>query len=582
MKKLFKILGLIFGLIILLSVISLFYLVYFVNPNDFKPFLSNKIYQLTGRQVVFKGDLQWTWFPSIGLNIYDVEMPNPPGFGNENFMSVHQMKVSVSVLGLLHKQVNTEDIILDGLRLNLIQNQKGQTNWATPLVPMPGKKEVVMPVEDQSTQDQAKMVTFHLNIPSVTIRDASINWQDFKNKQSVQINHLNVFAKNIDENQSIAVTTSFDVVSDQPAMRGSINLSAQVLMDRAQKTIKLTPITIQTDLRGKMFPAGSLQAKFNANMDASPNEVRFDDLSLKVNQTLLTGQVDVGRLDLLSEKPIDTSTMLRTMSLRGQLLADNLSIIGVNQVQQLRVTMNGDNGQLTLAPITAMTYQGTLDGKATINFQSSPPVISMTAMMTRIALQPLLKDVVDREALSGTANVRVALSMKGFNAPLMIRTLNGRVELSVDNGQLNGIDFLKIVSLAQSLEQSANPLNSQYMGSTVFDSLTGTATITNGVMSNNDLMITSKITDIKGAGTIDLVKQQINYTFEANQNTRNRVGSIPINVTGPFSNVKVRLDPSKLLESTLQKNAQHVLQGALDQLQTTGKISGLQDLLKGA
>lgn len=582
MKKLFKILGLILGLIILLSVISLFYLVYFVNPNDFKPFLSDKIYQLTGRQVVFKGNLQWAWFPSIGLNIYDVEMPNPPGFGNENFMSVHQMKISVSVLGLLHKEVNTKDIILDGLHLSLVKTQSGQTNWAMPLVPVPGKKEVAVSVEDPSAPGQTKTMMFHLNIPSVTVQDAEISWRDLKSKQSIQISHLNIAAKNIKDNEPMEITTSFDVKSDQPVMSGSIKMSAQMLIDRAQKIMKLTPITLETDLQGKMFPAQSLQAKLNANIEASPSEIHIDNLSLKTNQTLLTGQIDASHLDLLSEKPIDMNTMFRNMSLRGQLAADNLSVIGLNQIQQLRVTLNGDNGQLTLAPIAATMYQGTLDGSAAVNFQSSPPAITLVATMTHIALQPLLKDVANRETLSGTANMQTTLRMKGFDAPMMIRTLNGNAKLRVDNGRLNGLDFLKILSFAHSLEQPANISSLQYTGSTVFDSLTGTATITNGVMSNNDLMIASKITDIKGAGTIDLVKQQINYLFEANQNTSNRVGSIPISVTGPFSDVKVRLDPSKLLESTLRKNAQHVLQGALDQLQTTGKISGLQDLLKGA
>ena len=65
MGKLFKI---IFGVIIasiVLLVVGAVLLAFVVNPNNYKEQIAKAVYQQTGRQLVIKGHIGWSFFPGL-------------------------------------------------------------------------------------------------------------------------------------------------------------------------------------------------------------------------------------------------------------------------------------------------------------------------------------------------------------------------------------------------------------------------------------------------------------------------------------------------------------------------------------
>ena len=59
----------------------------FADPNDFKPMITEKVREATGRELTLGGDIEWGFWPKIRLNASGIALSNAEGFGDEPFFS---------------------------------------------------------------------------------------------------------------------------------------------------------------------------------------------------------------------------------------------------------------------------------------------------------------------------------------------------------------------------------------------------------------------------------------------------------------------------------------------------------------
>ena len=122
-----KILYILLGLI-LLVVIGIGALVTFVNPNQFKPLLTEQVKKMTGRDLIINGDINWRFFPTLGLSVGETEFRNPKGFAEPNLVQFKQADLSVSVLPLLSQHLDIGEMRLDGAHVFVQTLANGHTN----------------------------------------------------------------------------------------------------------------------------------------------------------------------------------------------------------------------------------------------------------------------------------------------------------------------------------------------------------------------------------------------------------------------------------------------------------------------
>ena len=198
-------------------------------------------------------------------------------------------------------------------------------------------------------------------------------------------------------------------------------------------------------------------------------------------------------------------------------------------VDRSAITARLDAGHLTVDLTDLAAYRGS--GKATIVLDASAavPAITLNANLSGVQMEPLLSDVISLDKLSGTGTISASLSSKGPSQRALITALNGKGSMNVANGQISGMDLLKLLNSATSAV--GNALTGG--GDTKFSHLTGTFTITNGIMHNNDLVLDSPGLKAEGAGTIDLPQRRVDYKV-----TPKVVAfGVPIIVQGPFDNL---------------------------------------------
>jgi AsmA protein len=266
-----------------------------------------------------------------------------------------------------------------------------------------------------------------------------------------------------------------------------------------------------------------------------------------------------------SDAPIDFST-LKAVNADFDLSA-NAIIYRKIEIGRSALALHLKNGRLE-ADLTNMTlYEGKGQGKFVADGSSTVPAVSADFNLSDVAVQPLLRDATGFNHLIGKGSLALDVAGRGKSQREIIGTLNGKGSLDLANGKITGIDLIafmkKLASTVTGAQGGANETN--------FGSLTGTYTITNGILHNNDLKLASPELPMTGAGTVNLPLRQVNYKL-----TPNIAGvvAVPVDITGSWDNLSYRPDVSGLAKGLMNDPGK-----TLDLLKQ--QRSGAKNLLKG-
>ncbi|UXI00319.1 AsmA family protein [Photobacterium sp. TY1-4] len=122
-----KLLYVVFAIIIVV-VVGIGALLALVDPNQFKPLITEQVKKATGRDLVISGDLSWRFFPSIGLALGKTEFRNPDGFAEPNLVQISSAELSVSVLPLLSRHLEIGNVRLEDSRVFIQTRLDGISN----------------------------------------------------------------------------------------------------------------------------------------------------------------------------------------------------------------------------------------------------------------------------------------------------------------------------------------------------------------------------------------------------------------------------------------------------------------------
>ncbi|MBI5891161.1 MAG: AsmA family protein [Nitrosomonadales bacterium] len=277
------------------------------------------------------------------------------------------------------------------------------------------------------------------------------------------------------------------------------------------------------------------------------------------------------------EQPFDL-TALKTLNLEGSLKIGSLKAANI-KVAQLRVDVKARNGIVTIAPLAARLYQGSIDGKATVNAQTSS--FTLNEKLTGIDVAPLLKDAADLELVEGRGNVVLDLATQGNTVSGLKKALNGKASVDLANGAIKGINLAKLVQGVQSLnkETTTQTLGVDKNEKTAFNEFKASFKIRNGVAHNDDLAVKSTVLRITGNGDIDVGRDHIDYNAKAifAKTEQGKTGTLPVNVSGPFDNLKFKVDYAALLKDV----AKQKLDEKKEQLREDAKAKAREELQRG-
>ncbi|MBI5439088.1 MAG: AsmA family protein [Nitrosomonadales bacterium] len=334
------------------------------------------------------------------------------------------------------------------------------------------------------------------------------------------------------------------------------------------------------NLSGKMQ-----QSKFAAKLalyDFNDPDIRFDvDVDqLDADQYLPKPAPSDAKKPSAPEEPLDLSA-LKKLNAEGGLRIGSLKVFNM-RLAQVRLDMKARKGVVSVNPLSANLYQGSMNGSLGVNAQATPS-FAINQNLNGVNVAALTRDAANFDTLEGKGNVGLNLTMQGNTVSAMKKALNGNMSLNLADGAVKGINVAKKLREAQALfgkgGASAQTQSANNFEKTDFSEFKATFKVSNGVAHNDDLFMKSPLLRLAGAGDINIGNDSVNYLAKATlaktlegQGGKDNVGGItvPVRVSGPFTDLKYTLDFGSMVSEAVKQEVKTRLQ---DQLK--GKLKGL-------
>jgi AsmA protein len=226
------------------------------------------------------------------------------------------------------------------------------------------------------------------------------------------------------------------------------------------------------------------------------------------------------------------------------------------------------DGRLTTDMPELALYGGNGKGRLTVDGSGRVPAVGLTTALSNVDAQPLLKDAMALEAIRGKTNADVTLNATGGSQRDLISALNGKGQVKLEHGAIEGLDLGGMIRNIGSAFDSGSKGGQE----TGFSEANATFTVANGILKNDDLAMLAPLFRVIGKGTVDLPKRTVDYRIEPKvvADAQGQGGSkdtlglgVPIVVSGPWDKLSYRPDLAALVPDA------------------QGAARGLRDLLRG-
>lgn len=246
--------------------------------------------------------------------------------------------------------------------------------------------------------------------------------------------------------------------------------------------------------------------------------------------------------------------------MEGDIKISNL-LLGRLSIQDASLHLSWHNHILTVQPVVASFYSGTLRGSFNGRDFSSLPAWGWNIRLSDVQLKPLLDDLNPQSKLkvAGIANFTLEASAKGKTREQFLNSLSGKSAYRINKGIVYGIDLNYLVQSADALLNKETLPTLTNINQTDFDSLNGSADIHLGVVDTNDTELISSAFIVKTQGNINLISQVINFELRVNsQKDIKSKWEIPILITGNLKEPDIRLDMNAIQKSIAKEQIEKV------------------------
>ncbi|MGB1187270.1 MAG: AsmA family protein [Cycloclasticus pugetii] len=595
MRTLFKILG---GLVLLL-VVTIIVAPMLIDPNDYREEIQAVVKDKTGRDLSINGDLNLSIFPWVGVGINEVSLSNATGFNAEYFAEIQEANVKVKLLPLLSRQVEVSTVVLKGMRLNLAKDKRGKTNWEDMIQ---SSAEGDKKPSDTNADQASGAALGAIAIGGVQIVDASISWDDASKGESYNLTDLGLSTDALSLGSPMGVELAFTVESSKPKATIRLKLDGDVVINEGLNKFDFQDLALAIDAAGEPVPNGAMKVDIATHLVADlakSGSLTLDPMTIKFDDSTLSGKASVNNFDkpaVTFDLAVDTINIdrylpktategsqssagnsasvpppaavalipvqtVRDLNINGLFVVKSLIVNGLT-AQEASVKVVAKNGVLNSQQSVKKFYNGSYDGKTTVDARQNTPRISVKEQVTGVDIEPLMVDLMGESKVSGVANIKAALTTRGNTVAAFKSALNGTAQFSFEDGTVKGIDVAALIKQGEAvLKGDVSALAAQGTGETAFANMSGTAQITNGLVNNQDLLMASPLINIKGAGTANLVSEVLDYRLtlqrtkalsEAEQADAEDLKNmlIPVNVSGTFAKPSIKVDTKAIVLET--------------------------------
>jgi AsmA protein len=488
MNKLLKILLLIIGIIVALSLAATVAISLLVDAGTINNQLKAIVKQQTGGDLDIKGGMSWSIYPEVSLSLADVSYTNS---GEQQPLArLNALQLSVELMPLFSGNVNVSGINLDGMTLNLEVAKDGKQNWIQnkPAATTAANSKTATTVAASGSGGRDISVA----IKTISITNTSINYNDLSTGTSAALSNFsfNSSNANIDGN-AFPMAVKFSLAATDPNATIVVDMTADAAFNAAKQTLQLNNWAlskkISTDAsNGNIKVAAKVAGNLEVNVIAEiasitdltiTADVSGDATNGKIIPVIFTGDLTAdnkaGKFEL-SNYQLDAVDLTISGSIKGTKIGDEFSVSGPIVIAEfdlkkllttlsqfppdtankdaltkvsLSANLNYQGSSAMLQQLTIMLDQSNITGFAGLtNIDQQFVVVNL--IIDSINLDDYMPPTVtehttaepaanDKPAAKTTASKLAAETPLPLDA---LKTINALVTIAINNFVINGLD----------------------------------------------------------------------------------------------------------------------------------------------
>ncbi len=444
------------GTILGLGVIVALVIPSLIPVDRFRPLLARLIEAGTGRQVQIDA-LRLHLLPTVHLQAVNIRLENPPGFPQGDAISVKSVDLGVVPRALLSRRLEVTYIAIGGMRVNLLRDPAGRTNF-----------DLSAPARSAPAETSAAAAR---STPFLTIDHVG----------GVTVTNVEITSSSSDARLGQA-PSSF-TLSGLNARIGSIDLNAPDWPKRLNVVIDLRRARLTTASLAKpvQFQTGELVVKdgagrgtFSGSLDNMRAEVTaaiasldplsmtftvaIPELDLNKLQSLMVSSPSSRRAEAISAASSSAGRQalpaLHRLLGRGEVKIGRF-IFSPLEVTRMSSRLSVYTNTVEVDSYAISVYGGTVQGAATLDYSAPGLPAAVTAEVSGVNLGRLVSTLPPQaQKITGKLDTVLRLATALGRDPMA--ALTGGGTFAVRNGSFPGLDLKSnLAQIAKALQLNA-------------------------------------------------------------------------------------------------------------------------------
>ena len=584
-------------ILILLTAIGIVSLIVFVDPNNYRGFISDTVKDKTGYELTIDGNLRWHIWPQISIltdsvKLSDIDAKKP-------ILTADNMRLDVELFPLFSKKLEVKNVFIKSAIINITDDSKGQVYK---------HKAEQLPSTDESQTTQTKQQkdsskwAFTLN--KLEVSDSTIvlqNKDDFINFRNINLAIIQKADKkitidvkgNIDRNQqNFSYVADADVDLTLFPEKAIIDLKK---FDYTYKGIALPTKELKGNLKGvinyqhnsKQLTSKDLSfsvnenyfsGAFNANFDKKP----YIDLTVTSNELNLTPFLEKDKktnenITIQQTPPVVSNVtkvdnelnFLNSFNAKAKL---DIKKLNINKMilNNIDVALTNNDGVATFQNISFDFAKGHIAATGMANGKQKYTQIKLIPKVTNIDLNTFFNQMETPNDLEGLFNASGDIEVNTLSGNKLLESLKGNLSINVTNAKLNKININNIIQNAATKYTKDISSTENMKNYTEFSKISTDAYLNKGNLELTTLNALSPTLEvIDGSGRVGMTQKDLDINmnikilggWNGKSNTIAKLQKlvIPLRIYGQFSKLHYQLDIGQVIKDLFNDKLQESL-----------------------
>ena len=584
-------------ILILLTAIGIVSLIVFVDPNNYRGFISDTVKDKTGYELTIDGNLRWHIWPQISIltdsvKLSDIDAKKP-------ILTADNMRLDVELFPLFSKKLEVKNVFIKSAIINITDDSKGQV-YKHKAEQLPSANES----QTTQTNQQKDSSKWAFTLNKLEVSDSTIvlqNKDDFINFRNINLAIIQKADKkiaidvkgNIDRNQqNFSYVADADVDLTLFPEKAIIDLKK---FDYTYKGIALPTKELKGNLKGvinyqhnsKQLTSKDLSfsvnenyfsGAFNANFDKKP----YIDLTVTSNELNLTPFLEKDKktnenITIQQTPPVVSNVtkvdnelnFLNSFNAKAKL---DIKKLNINKMilNNIDVALTNNDGVATFQNISFDFAKGHIAATGMANGKQKYTQIKLIPKVTNIDLNTFFNQMETPNDLEGLFNANGDIEVNTLSGNKLLESLKGNLSINVTNAKLNKININSIIENAATKYTKDISSTENMKNYTEFSKISTDAYLNRGNLELTTLNALSPTLEvIDGSGRVGMTQKDLDINmnikilggWNGKSNTIAKLQKlvIPLRIYGQFSKLHYQLDIGQVIKDLFNDKLQESL-----------------------